>query len=153
MLAVGYPYREFVDLPNLPWEFSTGDHLDGFELDHSNRWFDTLNAWAGRQGKRYRIHMDLLLPASVTSQYPNIGFNFDLSLHHRWSHFDHFQSYRTHPEFKPDNFLCTFNGSGHVGRQLLLSSIHRRGWFNPQTCSKNFIIDQDKLDGHIQHYM
>jgi hypothetical protein len=53
----------------------------------------------------------------------------------------------------PDTFICSFNGTAHVSRKLLTASLHRWGWFNNETTSKNFKFDLDTLDGHLHDYV
>ena len=46
--------------------------------------------------------------------------------------------------------VSCFNGSDHVGRRLLVGALHRQGWFDARTCTKNFAMTVDQLDGAIR---
>ena len=61
----------------------------------------------------------------------------------------HFHNYTTHPTKCFKNFLCSFNGSDHVGRQLLTSILHKFNLFNPTYSSKNFTSNMDDVHGHL----
>jgi hypothetical protein len=64
-------------------------------------------------------------------------------------HTIHFENYNIHPNLNFKNFICSFNGSPHVSRKLLVAIIHRFGWFDPQYISKNFVFSSNVLVGHI----
>jgi hypothetical protein len=63
---------------------------------------------------------------------------------------EQFANYRQHPHIDPVNFICSFNGSPHVGRKLLLSALDKRGWINQTFVSKNFVYTQQEVDGHVE---
>jgi hypothetical protein len=49
------------------------------------------------------------------------------------------------------NFICSFNGSGHVSRHLLSSIIENQGFFNSDYSSKNFKASNDQVLGHLNN--
>ena len=55
--------------------------------------------------------------------------------------FRHFIDYRLHPKIEYKNFICSFNGSDHVGRQLLSSILSNQKYFDPRYSSKNFVYN------------
>ena len=81
-------------------------------------------------------------------QYPNLCFKWQPT----WVN-DCFRNYHSHPDLRHENFLCSFNGTGHVGRQLLVALLHKMGWFDTVYCSKNFVFTEDNIDGHLQNYL
>ena len=58
-------------------------------------------------------------------------------------------TYDKPPEQDFKNFICSFNNSGHVSRQLLTSALNKFGYFNKDYCSKNFKHNGSRVDGHI----
>lgn len=146
---VGYPYAEFDDVAALPGKFSTGDHLGGFDQNLHNVYLARLNHYASLHDRQYQILTEQIFPAELTRRYPCLDIRFDLGIFEKYSQWNKFELYTTHPEQTFQNFLCSFNGGPHVSRKLLVSVLHRMGWFCPDTCSKNFVFSADVLDGHI----
>jgi hypothetical protein len=58
-------------------------------------------------------------------------------------------TYKQHPEQDFKNFICSFNGAGHVSRQLLVSALNKFGYFNKDYCSKNFEHPGSRVDGLV----
>ena len=54
-----------------------------------------------------------------------------------------------HPPLNYKNFICSFNGSAHVSRKLLVSALQKFNFFNKNYCTKNFSVDSTTLDGHL----
>jgi len=65
--------------------------------------------------------------------------------------FKHFYDYTVHPPVKFENFLCSFNGSAHVSRQLLTAILHKFELFDTEYCSKNFRYLPAHIDGHLEN--
>ena len=66
-------------------------------------------------------------------------------------HFRHFHDYRIHPELTFKNFLCSFNGTVHISRYLLVAMLDKFGLFDPQYSSKNFSLTNNELNGHLSN--
>lgn len=124
------------------------DHMGGHRYDMTNSVLDHLNNIAGKQNKKLLIHYHSILDHTVTSHYPNLQINFDANFQNRIN-LTEFIKYNMHPEINFKNFVCSFNGSPHVSRKLLVSIIKKLGWFDPNYCSKNFQFDLISIDGHL----
>jgi hypothetical protein len=60
---------------------------------------------------------------------------------------------RRHTIFLPPNFqhfLCSFNGTGHGSRQLLVAILKKFGWYDSAVVSKNFSFDPTTLSHYIK---
>jgi len=149
---IKFPYKEFDHMQDLPLRFGLADHLGGFDKMLSNSLLSRLQGHALINELQYEITLTSPIAREVQSRYPNLTLIYDWRAHDQMC-FNHFLAYHTHPEKSPDHFICTFNGSPHVSRKLLTAILHRFGWFNPHTCSKNFVLDVDVLDGHLLDYL
>jgi hypothetical protein len=148
-----YPYTEITNwdqpLPNL---LILQDHLGGFFQDSSNAILDHLNKIASTQEKTLSIVYHEILNNTVSVHYPNLEIKFDPGFQDRCN-LNSFHKYNTHPEINFKNFVCSFNGSDHVGRKLLVAILEKFGYFINNYCSKNFSHTANKLDGHIYDYV
>ena len=126
------------------------DHLGGFDKNLES---DTINS-AVQFSKENNI--STIKSAYVFSDYfskhHSINFSYKESLvgGKGW---ENLKSYNIHPELDYQNFICSFNGSNHVGRQLLASALNKFGYFNKDYCSKNFTHNGNEIDGHIANYV
>lgn len=125
------------------------DHLGGFNSRYQSPVLDRLVGQAG--DRSVAVITEYIVDQRIRDQYPTLGFQFDYQEHRRI--LDRFGEYTVHPERSFDNLLCSFNGSAHVGRQLLVSALHRFRLFDPVYCSKNFVITRDQIEGHIAGYV
>jgi hypothetical protein len=149
MIEVPYPYTQILDSNGkLAETVCLIDHIGGFDENKSNRILQILNQSADCS----RVVWHQCLDSSMTSIYPNIAIEFDADLQNQLN-LKHFHDYRFHPELTFKKFLCSFNGSAHVSRKLLVSILNRFGWFDPETCSKNFQFSTAKIDGHLADYL
>lgn len=147
-----YPYENLKTLANLPRKISLGDHLNGFDKSFNCQILDQLNSHAAENNFQYEITLYQIVTPLIKNKYPNIIFLSDLQTHDAYN-FVPFSTYRIHPENSHDDFICSFNGSPHVGRKLLVSILHRFGWYNPDLTSKNFVFDVETIDGHLKDYL
>lgn len=130
-------------------EVQIPDHLGGFNSRYQSPVLDRL---AGQSGTRPMVVVtEYIVDQRIRDRYPTFDFRFDFNEHRKV--LDHFGGYTIHPERSFDNLLCSFNGSAHVGRQLLVSALHRFGLFDPVYCSKNFPITDQQVSGHISRYV
>lgn len=148
MIALpGYHRKIIIDSNKL----MIGDHLNGFNSALYSLVLDEAIQHASRQNIS-TVVTAYCFDDAILTQYPDIEFYYDEKLigGNGWTSL---LTYNTHPQQKFKNFLCSFNGSKHVSRILLVSVLQRYGWFNPDTCSKNFQFSPDKIDGHISDYL
>jgi hypothetical protein len=124
------------------------DHLGGFDSDYQNLLLDRINKFAQDQQRRITVHTSYILEPCVTKHYE--WLEFKLIIFSGWKQFEH---YHTHPELAFQNFVCSFNGTPHVSRKLLVSALNKFNYFNQQYCSKNFFLSPDVLDGHVHNYV
>jgi hypothetical protein len=128
------------------------DHLGGFDSTGFNVLLTKINNKAGHQNKTYDITYHQILDSAITSQYPNLKIKFSPEFQQKMN-FLHFKNYNIHPELTFKNFVSCFNGSPHVSRKLLASTIKKFGWWNKDYCSKNFTCSADAITGHIGNYV
>lgn len=144
-------YQKFINgqfIPGPEDDLYLKDHLGGFDENLTNVLFEYIQ----ENFKQHTVCSQLAIDQNLICRYPDIRFSHSLDLNHRIN-FRHFLDYRVHPEIDLKHFLCSFNGTPHVSRKLLVSILKRFGWFNPETCSKNFSYTLDGLDGHINDYV
>lgn len=150
-LLIEFPYTEFEDLDSLPLEFSIMDNCHGFDQDLENVLFTRLNRYAIEKKRSYRIFYHQILSQNILDKYPGLDLRFKLfSYPLIWNKFE---DYNMHPKIRYENFLCSFNGTHQLSRCLLTAAIRKFGWWNPETCSKNFTMNIDQLDGHLFHFL
>ena len=125
------------------------DHLGGFNSAYRSTVLDRLAEQA--DARSMTVTTEYIVDQKIQDRYPTFDFRFDFNTHQKV--LNHFGEYNIHPEKSFDNLLCSFNGSPHVGRQLLTSALHRFGLFNPKYCSKNFPITNEQVSGHIAQYV
>lgn len=97
------------------------------------------------------IQTEYIVDDRIKNNYPNFNLKFSADAINKV--IDQFQDYKTHPDLSFENFLCSFNGVSQVGRKLLVSILHKFGYFDPRYCSKNFSFSQSELSGHITEYV
>lgn len=127
------------------------DHLGGFTADFKNDILSELNAQSKLQNKILEVHTEYIFNDAVRNLYPNLNLRFNLDIHKRW--INQFRNYKHHPSRLFSNFLCSFNGSEHVSRKLLIAILKKFNWCVPGYCTKNFKFTVDNLDGHITNFV
>lgn len=122
------------------------DHMDGFGPDLKHPLLDYLS------DKNYKnpIYTEYLFDNTVKNNYANLELVLDVDIKDKI--LNKLLEYKSHTKVKIENFLCSFNGTGHVGRQLLTAILYKFGYFAKDYCSKNFVYSLDRLDGHIMSY-
>jgi len=125
-----------------------GDHIGGFDQFKNNTILNKLNQLAHDHSAKFNIFYVGILTDDIKKKYENLNilFSFDIQNNRCW---ELLKNYNTHPLKTYKNFVCSFNGSEHVSRKLLVSILEKFRWFNPDYCSKNFSYSTDILDGHI----
>jgi hypothetical protein len=154
MLCIQPPWNETktpADLAQLPDVFLLGDHLDGIDHRGRNLILDRIEGEAQRRGRTLCVSTPYLPLPHIQCNYPHISLSYPVNIIREYL-WQRMLSYRVHPDHKFQAFLCSFNGSPHVGRRLLTAALHRRGWYDALRVTKNFAFDSAIVDGHIQDF-
>lgn len=136
----------------VPDKFLFNDHMGGFDINLQNKILKRLNDFASQENKIFDITVHQIFTNNITSTYPNLKITFSIENQERINT-GHFYNYNMHPELNYKNFVCSFNGSPHVGRTLLVSILDKFKWFTPEYCSKNFQFTSDNIDGNLLNYL
>jgi len=135
------------DPQDLPKTFILHDHHGGYDKNFKNNFlYEKLN------NQQHTIITHQIYDKRVHENYPNLCIKFSAELQSQMN-FCWFTNYTIHPTRDYNNFVCSFNGANHVGRQLLVSALNKFGYFKNDYCSKNFTNTGDEVDGHIQAYV
>ena len=154
MIVQGYPYNLFkLPLNNLPTEMTIEDHLNGFDQQLNNTVLTAIDDYGRDNNTRTTVYYHQILEKNITDRYPNLQIEFKLPAWITSTLWQAFDTYNQHPDLNYKNFICSFNGTDHVSRKLLVAILEKFRYFNPDYCSKNFVFSVDKLDGHIQDYV
>jgi len=123
------------------------DHIGGFNSDYSNDLFDFLNEVNFNNPilTEYIFHN-----SEVLKKYKHLNLVFSADFKNDVD-IGIFLNYNIHPELKFKNMLCSFNGSDHVSRQLLTSTLQQFGLFNKLYSSKNFSCNALDINGHLMN--
>lgn len=121
--------------------YRLNDHGGGFDSSLRNTYLDLIP-----QDDR------VVITEYIVKETP-YKFNFIFDINYKEKLFDKFIDYVCHPELRFEKFLCSFNGSAHVSRKLLVSILQRFGWFDTMTCSKNFSYDSHIIDGYVKDFV
>jgi len=148
MLRIADPYTQALEGRELEPTVLLVDHLNGFDANYHNPVLAALDQSPDCE----RVIWHQYLEPEVRARYTNLQIEFSAQHQHSLN-FDSFHDYRQHPDPSISKFLCSFSGTPHVGRKFLVSSIQRFGWFDADTCSKNFSFTVDQLDGHLRDYL
>lgn len=147
-----YRYADYSKLVDQCRTVSTdillSDHLDGFSIDLSNWLLDLLAA----NNFSKTVFLQYTVDDRLRQAYQTIDVRFSLEAQYH-TILSKLHDYTVHPPVRFQNFLCSFNGSEHVGRKFLVSAIHKFKFWHPDFVSKNFSFDIDTLDGHIEDYV
>lgn len=138
-------YSALFALQQAPREVHLRDHIMGFDQDLKNPCLDHIS----------RITTDVthvwwhvIKDPRIQRNYPNIVFHGCDSSARMWK--QQLSKYQVRrPNIHFENFVSSFNGSPQLGRQLLVSALHKRKIFNEKSCSKNFTLQADSLDANI----
>ena len=142
-------YENIIDICDNQHEIMLMDHLGGFDKDYNCKILNTLSNHKATQG--LIVHTQYLFNNEIQTKFKNIKLVFDLNLQIKGSHINAFQKYNKHPLVRYNNFICSFNGSAHVSRQLLSSILENQRYFDPHYSSKNFKGTNDKILGHLNN--
>jgi hypothetical protein len=140
------------ELPNLESTVIIQDHMGGFDLNMHNPMLKLLNDYALANNRIYSVYQSYILTPEVKKNYPGLDLHYK-SVHGHGNYFSSLVDYKIHPEIKYKNFLCSFNGSPHVSRKLLVSILNKFGFFNPEYSTKNMLFTATELDGHLTEWV
>ena len=133
-------------------KYTIVDHLGGFDINLNNRILDELTCIADNSLKTIVMQHDNILSDTVKAKYNQVQIKFDAQLQNKRL-LEQFQTYNLLHDKHCKNFLCCFNGSGHVSRQFLISIIDKLGWWDDNYCTKNFQFSWDIIDGNLSTYL
>jgi len=146
-------YDRILEDPSwVPDKFLLIDHMGGFCIDLQNKILKRLNDFASQENKIFDITVHQFFTNNIIAKYPNLKITFSIEVQER-TNTGHFYNYNMHPELDYKNFVCSFNGTSHVSRKLLVSIIKKFDWFNSEYCSKNFQFDSAIIDGHLGDFL
>ena len=137
------------DINQLPSVISLPDHLGGFDLTGKSLDLTEL----AKTNRNITVNVEYIVDQQIRDNYANLDLKFNCELWASGNHVHKFTGYRVHPAVNYRNFVCSFNGSNHVGRQLLASALQKFGYFDQSYCSKNFGQTGTELEGHIENYV
>ena len=119
--------------------YAVYDHAFGFSREYKNCYLDQIS-------NPSTVYMEYMIPSEVRNVYPHIDFKF-------YGHGKPLDSFTTlgyvNVNKDIENFVCCFNNCENIGRQFLTSLLHKKKWFNPEFCTKNFVFDYATLDGNL----
>ena len=125
------------------------DHLGGFEKQLYNVHLYKFDAYAKKLDIIGDVVVTSFLDERVQKKYSNLNIKYSVPKQ-LWNSFE---NYNIHPDLNYKNFICSFNGSGHVSRQLLTSILNKFGYFVKGYCSKNSKQLGNEIDEHITYYV
>jgi hypothetical protein len=124
------------------------DHLGGFNVERENSLLKKINSI--QKDVPIDVTTEYIFDDIIKEKYNNIRLLSSSELIDNID-FLSFRQYNIHPEINFRNFLCSFNGSDHVSRQLLTAILNNQGYFNSDYCSKNFIYPDDKITSQLHN--
>jgi hypothetical protein len=147
-----WPYTNIFSLKSLPKSLILTDHLGGFDENTHNPVLSTLDELAQKINVVLPVHSQYIFSDDVIKKYKNLSFVFHVNLHTEMLFVD-LCRYNVHPSIDYKNFICSFNGSSHTSRLLLVSILQKFRYFDPEYCSKNFSFTSEILDDHISYHI
>ena len=97
------------------------DHMGGFDVGLYNsllNYLEILNF-------KGIIETEYIITDELRNRYKKLKLQFSLYNSTHFQILDQLIDYNIHPEIKYKNFVCSFNGSPHVSRQLLTSMMEK----------------------------
>ncbi len=128
-------------------DVTLSDHIHGFDINYYNELLYHLN----NRSEKVIVRSEYIFDDIIKDKYSNIKFIFDINLCISGNFYNDFINYNNHPEINFKNFVCSFNGSDHVSRQLLAAILNNQGIFNFDFSSKNFSYSNDWVVGQLEY--
>ena len=125
------------------------DHIGGFNSTLDNLLLKKIQNTANKSNQIINVLIGYVVNDALKTHYPNLKLQCMVNMLYKIN-FQKFENYVIHPSLNYKNFICSFNGSAHVSRKLLVSVLSKFNYYNPKYCSKNFAYLVDVLDGHIK---
>lgn len=122
------------------------DHMGGFDHNMTCFLLDRLNS----KSTLIDVRTEYVFNDDIKNAYPNLNLTYDPYQWYINNLGQGFDEYRVHPCLTFERFLCSFNGTPHVSRKLLVSVLKKFGWFDEHTVSKNFAFEQGVIKGHVE---
>lgn len=124
------------------------DHLGGFSVEQEN---SVLEQLTDLTTETRDVYCEYILSDKIKNKHPKLNLKFDEKL---WMHGNNISSLIVPDKPKHDfqNFLCTFNSNPHNSRKLLVSILHKRGWFNSEYSTKQFAYFPYEVIGQLYDY-
>ena len=144
MQQIKIPYSEFHNPNSLLRKIYVVDHFYGIDHNYRNKFFDKLK-------NEHTVITDTIIRDEVKANYPNLSFAFSATGLDRLLNV--FQEYKTHNNVNIKNFICCFNLSAHISRQLLVALMYNYGFFTKEYCTKNWTNDNDTLSGIVANLL
>lgn len=141
-------HRQQLEQARLQGELSAiyaADHLTGFDENNTNSILDLIDSFAAKQQNRITVYTSYIIENNVQQYYSRLDFKYKMYK----GLFQSLYDYRQHPVLNFQNFVCSFNGSAHISRKLLVAILKRFEYYKPEYVSKNFTFSIDQLDGHL----
>jgi hypothetical protein len=142
---------ELLDKHNIKPTLILIDHVGGFDKNNQNVIFDFFDTYGKTNNVTLNIVYHNVLNNQVKKQYPNLHISFSSQMQNNTV--NGLLNYNEHPKLNFKNLVCSFNGSHHVSRKLLVSILKKFNLFDKNYCSKNFVYTEDTLDGHIYEHV
>jgi len=132
------------------------DHLDGFDKNLES---DALNCAVqfAKENNISTVEVGYVFSDYFSRRYGiNFSYRQELVGGNGWEELTAYprrieQGAWEYPGINYKNFICSFNGSDHVSRQLLSSILENQGYFDPNYSSKNFTASNDKILGYLNN--
>ena len=137
-------WSEFGDPDSLSKTIYVVDHFYGVNQNYRNVFFDKLKG-------QHTVILDTIIRDEVKANYPNLDFRFSADGCDKL--LNHLSEYRYRGTGNIKNFLCSFNLSPHISRQLLVALLYNYGFFTKEYCTKNWITDNDTLGGIVMNLL
>jgi hypothetical protein len=126
------------------------DHMGGFDQSLNCAVLNELHKLS--TSETAVVETEYIFTDTIKTKYDHLDLKFNVGLWTKGNAVTSFDQYNIHPTIQYKNFICSFNGTPHVGRKLLVSILQKFGYFNQEYCSKNFSYSINTLDGHIADY-
>ena len=127
------------------------DHLGGFDENFNNALLQTLQDKVSANSQLL-VFTGYIADEKIRNKYPNLILKYYLKAMFKLM-YSQFNGYNVHPDIDFKNFVCSFNGTNHVSRNLLTACLHKFDWFNPEYSSKNQTYSVNTVDGHIKDFV
>jgi len=127
--------------------------MGGFDISLNCIMLDLLNKSVTSTVTPSTVETEYIFTDNIKTKYNNLNLKFNVDLWTSGNFIKEFSNYNIHPTIDFKNFICSFNGTPHVGRKLLVLILNKFGYFSPDYCSKNFQFDLNIIDGHLEDFL